>query len=77
MFDWALNTPLLFDTAQKMKPSIQDFFSKLDQICRWLRIWSHLLKKLLIKSFISYAVSVNTDHKNSSILNSLFASWPI
>ena len=31
-------------TAQKMKFSIKDFFSKYDQI-RWkLRIWSHLLR---------------------------------
>ena len=32
-------------TAQKMKFSIKDFFSKCDQIRRKLRIWSHLLKK--------------------------------
>ena len=32
-------------TAQKMKFSINDFFSKFDQICSFLRIWSHLLKK--------------------------------
>ena len=39
-------------TAQKMKFSIKDFFSKCDQI-RWkLRIWSHLLKKALIENFI-------------------------
>ena len=34
-------------TAQKMKFSIKDFFSKYDIICRKLRIWSHLLKKSL------------------------------
>ena len=33
-------------TAQKMKFSIKDFFSKCDQIRSFLRIWSHLLKKL-------------------------------
>ena len=32
-------------TAQKMKFSINDFFSKYDQISSLLRIWSHLLKK--------------------------------
>ena len=32
-------------TAQKMKFSIKYFFSKCDQICGFLRIWSHLLKK--------------------------------
>ena len=31
--------------AQKMKFSIKDFFSKCDQIRRFLRIWSYLLKK--------------------------------
>ena len=32
-------------TAQKMKFSIKDFFSKCNQIRSFLRIWSHLLKK--------------------------------
>ena len=40
------------DPAQKMKFSIEDFFSKCDQIRRKLRIWSHLLKKPLIENFI-------------------------
>ena len=35
-FDWSI-------TAQKMKFFIKDFFSKCDQICRKLWIWSHLL----------------------------------
>ena len=35
-------------TAQKMKFSIKNFFSKCDQILRKLRIWSHLLKKSLM-----------------------------
>ena len=39
-------------TAQKMKFSIKDFFSKCDQIRRKLRIWSHLLKKSLMENFI-------------------------
>ena len=34
-------------TAQKMK-----FFIKCDQICRELRIWSHLLKKSSMENFI-------------------------
>ena len=33
------------NTAQKMLFSIQDFFSKCDEIRSFLRIWSHLLKK--------------------------------
>ena len=39
------NTALIVSTAQKMKFSIKDFFSKLDQICSFLWIWSYLLKK--------------------------------
>ena len=39
-------------TAQKMKFSIKDFFSKCDQICRKLRMWSHLLEKSLMGNFI-------------------------
>ena len=46
------------NTAQKMKFSIKDFFSKCDQI-RWkLRIWSDLLKKSLMEIFIFCAALV-------------------
>ena len=34
-------------TTQKMKISIKDSFSKCNQIRSFLRIWSHLLKKIL------------------------------
>ena len=43
-------------TAQKMKFSIKDFFSKWDQIWRFRRIWSRLLKKSLMENFIFCAV---------------------
>ena len=39
-------------TVQKMKFSITDFFSKCDQICSFLRIWSRLLKKSLMVGLI-------------------------
>ena len=39
-------------TAQNMKFSIKNFFSKCDQLSRKLRIWSHLLNKSLVKNFI-------------------------
>ena len=39
-------------TAQKMKFSIKDFFSKCHQIRSFLRIWSDLLKKSLMENFI-------------------------
>ena len=38
-------------TAQKLKFSIKDFFSKCEQIHRNLGIWSHLLKKSLMENF--------------------------
>ena len=43
-------------TAQKMKFSIKDFFSKCDQLRSFLWIWSHLMKKSLMKIFIFCAV---------------------
>ena len=39
-------------TAQKMKFSINDFFSKRDQIRSFPRIWSYLLKESLMENFI-------------------------
>ena len=39
-------------TAQKMKFSIKDFFSKCDHIHKKVRIWSHLTKKSLLENFI-------------------------
>ena len=39
-------------TAQTMKISVKDFFSKSEQICRKLRICSHLLKISLTENFI-------------------------
>ena len=41
-----------YNTAQKMKFSIEDLLSKYDQISSLLRIWSHLLKKSLMENFI-------------------------
>ena len=48
---------LRYLTAQKMKFSIKDFFSKCDQIRSFLWIWLHLLKKSLMENFIFCAVS--------------------
>ena len=39
-----------------MKFFIKDFFSKCEQIHSFLKIWSHLVKKSLMESFISCAV---------------------
>ena len=43
-------------TAQKIKFSIKDFFSKCDRIRSFLRIWSHLMKKSFMENFIFYAI---------------------
>ena len=45
-------------TAQKMKFYIKDFFSIFDQIRSFQQIWSHLLKKYLMKNFTFCAVNV-------------------
>ena len=47
------------NTAQKMKFSIEDFFSKYDQIRSFLQIWLHLLKKSFMENFIFCAVQYN------------------
>ena len=41
-----------------MKFFIKDFFGKCDQTRREVRIWSRLLKKFLMESFIFYAESL-------------------
>ena len=41
-----------FHTAQKLKFSIKDIFSKCDQTRSFLWIWSYLLKKSLMENFI-------------------------
>ena len=47
-----------YNTVQKVKLSVKDFFRKCDQIRSFLRIWSHLLKKSLMENFI-FLASVN------------------
>ena len=53
----------LICTAQKLKFSFKDFFSKCDQIRRKLRIWSHLLRKSLMENFIFHAVTFTVDSR--------------
>ena len=62
------------DTAQKMKFSIKDFFSKCDQIRIFLQIWSHVQKKSLIKIsffvcsvFFSYPLKKSENQKFSDV----------
>ena len=39
-------------TARKMKFSIKDFLSKCNQVCSFMWIWSHLLKRFSMENFI-------------------------
>ena len=52
---------------------IKDFFSKFDQVPRKLRIWSHLLKKTLMKNFI-FCVVRYLLHK-SNIAGNYWLPW--
>ena len=60
-------------TAQKMKFSIKDFFSKCDQIGSLLRIWSHLLKIYLMENFLPthHDFSTKTRSRHSSYFTTL------
>ena len=59
---------LLRATARKMKFSIEDLFGKCDQSRNFLRIWSHILKKILNgKHFLcSGLLAVNYLRRNMS-----------
>ena len=48
-------------TAQRKKFSINNFFSKSDQIRSFLRVWSNLLKKSLIENFIFLCIVAGND----------------
>ena len=59
-------------TAQKMKFCIEDFFSKCDQLCSFLRIWSHLLKKSLMENFIFCTVlACNKQYLNKNFYSKM------
>ena len=65
------------DTAQKMKFSIKNFFSKCDQIHRKLRIWSYLLTKSLMKNFIFCVVSSLCEiSEDGSRIQAFFSNKP-
>ena len=49
-----------------MKFSIKDFFSKCDKIRSLLRIWSHLLKKSLMKNFIFCVMIISSSLQEMS-----------
>ena len=51
-FLWNILHEMINSNAQKTKSSVRGFFSKYDQICSLLLIWSHLLKKSQMENFI-------------------------
>ena len=61
---------ILSFTAQKMKFSTKNFFSKCAQIRKKLRIWLHLLNKSLMEKFIFCTVLIreNTGKRKTRIL---------
>ena len=66
--------------AQKMKFFIKDFFCKCDQICSFLWIWSQLLKKSLMETFIFCAVSdiqVAKQEYSNFVKTSIFCYYEI
>ena len=52
VLEMVMELKIAYYTAQKMKFSIKDFFSKCDQIRSFLGIWSNLLKKSLMENLI-------------------------
>ena len=46
------------NTAQKMKFSMKDFYSKCDQIRSLLWIWSNLLNKSFMENFVFYCKEI-------------------
>ena len=61
-FNLSGETNIIIITAQKMKFSNKDFFSKCDHIRSFLRMWSHLLQKSLMWNFIFCAVNEYVSH---------------
>ena len=53
-----ITIPIQIKHCTKMKFSIKDFFSKRDQILKFLWIWSHLLKISLKENFRFCAVKI-------------------
>ena len=51
-------TPLL-PSLQKIKFSIENFFSECDKIHRKILIWSHLMKKPLTGNFTFYKANIS------------------
>ena len=53
-------------TAQKMKISTKDFFSKCDQIYCLLQIWSHILKMSVMENFIFLCSVITQEYQQKT-----------
>ena len=74
---------MFYSTAQKMKFSINNFFSKCGQILSFLRIWSHLLKKSLMENLFFVQFNIRQKfpliHRHSFLVkkNEIISSYYI
>ena len=62
---------------KKEKLSIKDFFSKSDQIRRKLWIWSHLLKKSLMKNYVFCAVQTHCHQLDEKFKQQYNRHWEL
>ena len=67
----------IFTLHKKMKFSVKGFFSKCDQIRSFLRIWSHLLKKSLMKNFIFVQCYLIVFYDVKNIVETFFEYYQI
>ena len=56
------------ETIQKTKFSIKGFLSKCDHFCNFLWIWSHLLKKSLMETFIFFEMKIPCCYECTSVM---------
>ena len=66
---WTGMYPNPAHVTKKIKFFINGVFSKCDQICSFLQIWSPLLKKSLMENFIFCAVD------SQSVLQNMLPDW--
>ena len=68
LINWSFYHNFKENSAQKTNFSIKEFFSKCEQICRKLRIWSHLLKKSLMENLMESLILIKLRTFSSATL---------
>ena len=66
-----------FHCKRRFKFSIKYFFHKFDQIPRFLRIWSHLLKRSFMKNFVFCAVFFKCKISSSRTCSSGYKAFDV